>query len=262
MKITLFTSNQSRHNYLINKLSEIADELFVVQENDTRFPGLTPGHYPASNIFEDYFKNVIEAEKKLFGENYIKCKNINIIPLLEGDINKCKIDFFSNFLNSDIYIVTGSSYIKGDLAEFLIKKKAISIHMGLAPYYRGTDCNFWALYDDNPNLVGATIYLLSKGLDTGQILYHAISEIKINPFIYTMSCVKSAFDSIVERIKDNSIYKNSLIKQDQKKEIRYSKKIDFNENIIKQFFEKDIDLVTKPTDLSLYTNPFILKNKN
>ena len=89
--------------------------------------------------------------------------------------------------------------------------------MGLAPYYRGTDCNFWALYDGNPELVGSTIYLLSKGLDTGKILYHAISEVKTNPYIYTMSCVKSAFDSIIERIKDNSLYNNSLIEQDKKR---------------------------------------------
>ena len=56
----------------------------------------------------------------------------------EGDINKCSTKSLSNFLKSDIYIVTGSSFIKGELAKFLIKK-ALSIHMGLAPYYRGTD---------------------------------------------------------------------------------------------------------------------------
>ena len=260
MKITLFTSNQSRHNYLINKLSKITNELFIVQENDTRFPGVIPGHYPASKVYEDYFKNVIKAEKELFGLNYIQSKNINLISLLEGDINKTNINFFSDFLKSDIYIVTGSSYIKGELAEFLIEKKAISIHMGLAPYYRGTDCNFWALYDDNPNMVGATIYLLSKGLDTGKILYHAISNIKTNPFIYSMSCVKSAFDSIVERIENKSLYKNSFAEQDKSKEVRYSKKIDFNENIIKEFYKKDIDLNKKKTDLDLYINPFILNN--
>lgn len=260
MKITLFTSNQSRHNYLINKLSKIAERLFVVQENDTRFPGLSPGHYPASKIYEDYFENVKTAERKLFGNNYINCNNLSLISLLEGDLNKTGIDFFSDFLKSDIYIVTGSSYIKGELAEFLIKKKAISIHMGLAPYYRGTDCNFWALFDDNPELVGATIYLLSKGLDTGKILYHAISEIKTNPYIYTMSCVKSAFDSLVDRIEKNSLYESSSIKQDISKEVRYSKKIDFNEDIIKQFYKKNIDLNKKKIDLSLYVNPFILKN--
>ena len=47
--------------------------------------------------------------------------------------------------------------------------------MGISPYYRGTDCNFWALYDNNSHLVGSTIHYLSKGIDSGPILYHAIS---------------------------------------------------------------------------------------
>ena len=33
MKITLFTANQVRHNYLANLFSNIATELNVVQEN-------------------------------------------------------------------------------------------------------------------------------------------------------------------------------------------------------------------------------------
>ena len=33
--------------------------------------------------------------------------------------------------------------------------------MGVSPYYRGCDCNFWALYDNNPHLVGATIHICS-----------------------------------------------------------------------------------------------------
>ena len=73
---------------------------------------------------------------KLFGSNYIKAKNLNLISMKEGDINKCSTSLLNNFLKSDIYIVTGSSFIKGELAKFLIKNKALSIHMGLAPYYR------------------------------------------------------------------------------------------------------------------------------
>ena len=51
--------------------------------------------------------------------------------------------------------------------------------MGISPYYRGTDCNFWAMYDNNPHLVGSTIHLLTKGLDSGPILYHALSKLKL-----------------------------------------------------------------------------------
>ena len=100
-----------------------------------------------------------------------------------GDLNTCSLDNISDFLKSDIYIVFGSSYIKGDLINFLVNAKAINIHMGVSPYYRGTDCNFWALYDNNPHLVGATIHLLSKGLDSGPMLYHAMSNFKKNPYI-------------------------------------------------------------------------------
>ena len=46
MKITLFTSNKPRHNYLINFLSKKCDKLNVIQECSTIFPGYLSGIYP------------------------------------------------------------------------------------------------------------------------------------------------------------------------------------------------------------------------
>ena len=103
---------------------------------------------------------------------------------------------------------------------------------------RGSDCNFWALYDQNPHLVGSTIHLLSDGLDNGPILYHAMSNLKTNPYEYTMSTVKSAFYSITERIKDYSIFKIKPIIQDKNKEIRYSRIKEFNEEVVKEYLKK------------------------
>ena len=262
MKITLFTSNKNRHNYLINLLSTISDELFVVQECGTIFPGVIPGHYQASPIMKKYFENVNNAQSKLFGNSYVNNlkKNIKILPMLSGDLNKCSMDLLSDFLKSDVYVVFGSSYIKGELVDFLVEQRAINIHAGVSPYYRGTDCNFWALYDDNPHLVGTTIHLLSKGLDSGPMLYHAMSNIKTSPFEYTMSTIKSAFHSIAERIKDNSIFKINPEVQDKSKEIRYSKKNEFNEEIVKEYFEKVINLNNKKLDNSLLKEPFFLDN--
>ena len=260
MKITLFTSNKNRHNYLINLLSEVSDELFVVQECGTIFPGIIPGHYQVSPIMKKYFENVNNAQYQLFGNSYVnnKKKNIKILSMVSGDLNKCSIKSLSDFLKSNVYVVFGSSYIKGELVDFLVKQKAINIHAGVSPYYRGTDCNFWALYDDNTHLVGTTIHLLSKGLDNGPILYHAMSNLKTNPFEYTMSSVKSAFHSIAERIKDGSIFKIKALIQNKRKEIRYSKKIDFKEEIVREYFEKKINLSQKEFDQSLLKEPFFL----
>ena len=262
MKITLFTSNNKRHNYLINLLSEVSDELYVIQESGTIFPGIVPGAYQASPVMKKYFENVNNAQSQIFGNSYVnnKNKNIKILPMLSGDLNQCSINLLSDFLKSDVYVVFGSSYIKGELVEFLVKQKTINIHAGVSPYYRGCDCNFWALYDDNPHLVGTTIHLLSKGLDSGPILYHAMSNIKTSPFEYTMSTIKSAFHSIAERIKDNSIFKINPEVQDKSKEIRYSKKNEFNEEIVKEYFEKVINLNNKKLDNSLLKEPFFLDN--
>ena len=263
MKITLFTSNNFRHNYFINLLSHVASELFVVQEANTIFPGEIPGHYEPTALMKKYFANVFEAQYKIFGTNYIKNenKNIKIFVMKSGDLNKCSINLFNDFLKSDIYIVFGSSYIKGDLVNFLIDKKAINIHMGVSPYYRGCDCNFWALYDQNPHLVGATIHLLSKGLDSGSILYNAMSEMHDDKFVYTMSTVKSAFHSLAQRIKDKSIFEIQEETQDKSKEIRYSKKLDFNDSVVKDFLARE-KYNNKNFILSLLKNPFFLKKDN
>ena len=87
--------------------------------------------------------------------------------------------------------------------------------MGISPYYRGADCNFWAMYDGNSHLVGATIHMLSKGLDSGSILYHAMSKKNKNPFDYTMLAVKSAFMSLVNNIKNKKLA--SSLKVNKKK---------------------------------------------
>ena len=260
MKITLFTSNKNRHNYLINLLSKISDELFIVQECGTIFSGIVPGHYPVSETMKEYFEQVNDAQSKLFGNSYVNSssKNIKLLPILSGDLNKCSLTFLSDFLKSDIYVVFGSSYIKGELVDYLVKQKAINIHAGVSPYYRGTDCNFWALYDDNPHLVGATIHMLSKGLDSGPMLYHAMSNIKTNPFEYTMSTVKSAFHSISERIKDKSIFEIKPDIQNKANKIRYSRKIEFNDEVLKKYFNKEINLNSKKFDNSLLKEPFFL----
>lgn len=261
MKITIFTSNQTRHNYFINLLSKVADKIYVIQECNTIFPGENNGHYAISNPIKNYFKKVQKAQDKIFGKTFINLTNkkILIFPIRAGDLNLCSLNYLSEFLQSDYYIVFGTSYIKGDLIDFLVKKRAINIHMGVSPYYRGTDCNFWALFDGNPHLVGSTVHLISKGLDNGPILYHALSRTKQNLFEYSMSATKAAFHSVADRIKDRSINKIESINQDKKKQIRYSKKIDFNECVIKEFFDKKISLKNLDFSKSLLKDPFYLK---
>ena len=259
--ITVFTSNQPRHLGLVIELSKVYEKVYAIIECNTVRPGEVKDFFDKSEIMKSYFSQVMRSEREIFGEISFLPKNVSPLILKMGDLNKIHIDVISNSLNSENFVVFGSSFIKGDLIDFLVKKKCLNIHMGVSPYYRGTDCNFWALYDGNPHLVGATIHYISEGLDSGPILYHAICAYdKSDPFFFTMSSVKSAFFSLVERVKNQSIFTYGPILQDKSHEIRYSKRIDFNDQVIKNFLNKKIDLQSKKFDLNLLKDPFVLNS--
>ena len=254
MKITIFTKKSLRHKYLINSISKIANKVFVVEENIS-FKDRLKNKNIQSNIKKKYFQKVINAEKKIFKKKFINKKKIKIIKLNKNVLSKLSLKRIKNFLQSELYIVFGSSYIKGKLINFLIKNKAINIHMGISPYYRGSDCNFWALYDNNPHLVGGTIHMISKGLDSGPIIYHALAKKNKNSFIYSMLAVKSTIDSLVSKIKNNNLNLKKTTKQNKNNEIRYTRKSEFTDQVIKNFMKKKIKLHKLKKLKKIYINP-------
>lgn len=242
MKITIFTSNQPRHIALINRLAAVSTTTFAIMECNTVFPGLVQDFYRKSDTMQDYFSNVMNAERNLFGELSFMSQNVRSLALKAGDLNFASKEQLIQALDSDLYIVFGASYIKSWLIDFLIEREAINIHMGLSPYYRGSSCNFWALFDGKPEYVGATIHRLSKGLDSGPIMYHAVPELQDdNPFEFTMRAVEAAQKSLVERISNGEIHHFQPLQQNKFNEIRYTKNADFSDAVARDFLSRNMD---------------------
>ena len=242
MKITIFTSNQPRHIALINRLAAVSTTTFAIMECNTVFPGLVQDFYRKSDTMQDYFSNVMNAERNLFGELSFMSQNVRSLALKAGDLNFASKEQLIQALDSDLYIVFGASYIKSWLIDFLIEREAINIHMGLSPYYRGSSCNFWALFDGKPEYVGATIHRLSKGLDSGPIMYHAVPELQDdNPFEFTMRAVEAAQKSLVERISSGEIHHFQPLQQNKFNEIRYTKNADFSDAVARDFLSRNMD---------------------
>lgn len=263
MKITVFTSNQPRHISLIESFASIADEVFAIQECNTVYPGRVNDFFEKTDIMQDYFSHVIAAEREVFGNLKFTSNNVTQLVLKSGDLNMVDIETLSPALSSDYYIIFGSSYIKGPLCDFLVENSAINIHMGVSPHYRGSSCNFWALYDGNPEFVGATIHMLSQGLDSGDMLFHAFPKAEaIDPFIIGMKAVKSAHNSLVEYIKTGFIKELTPVKQNKEFEIRYTRNKDFNDEVVKKYLEnqlKPIDIKNRleNRDVSRFLHPYV-----
>tara|TARA_B100000575_G_scaffold290234_1_gene293519 strand:- start:2249 stop:3031 length:783 start_codon:yes stop_codon:yes gene_type:complete len=260
MRITLFTSNQPRHLSLANKLSSISEEVFCVQECTTVHPGKVEDFYKKSDIMQNYFQRVMNSEKELFGDISFSPKNLRTLSIKSGDLNGIDSNVFKEALRSDIFVVFGASYIKGWLVDFLIEKKALNIHLGISPYYRGTACNFWALYDENFSHVGSTIHYLSKGLDNGRILFHALPLVKesTDPFYFTMKSVFAAHEALFFHLKNSNIFELDSFEQDKSKEVRYSRNRDFDDLVAKEFLDRNIVLPNKGFNYPELVQPFFI----
>jgi len=256
VKVTIFSSNQPRHLNLAREFAQVSKEVFLISEVNTVFPGQVDDNFKKSEVMQSYFMNVISSEKTIFGDIGFLPGNVKTLSIKSGDLNRLNRSQLNDALSSDVFIVFGASYIKGWLKDFLVKRRAINIHMGLSPYYRGSSCNFWALYDNKPDYVGATIHILNKGLDSGDILFHCVPKLQEGdtPFDFTMRSVLVAHQGLVSAVNNGTIFSLETVKQDKSKEVRYTKNQEFTDDVAKDFLQRDMQL-----DAKLFSYPELLK---
>jgi len=86
-------------------------------------------------------------------------------------INHPDVVALADRLRPDVIAVFGTSLIRGALLE-RGRLGMLNLHGGLSPDYRGADCTFWALYNNEPEQVGCTLHFINAGIDTGKLVAH------------------------------------------------------------------------------------------
>ena len=226
MKIVIFTSDQRRHIYFINKLSRITNNLhcFIDPKKKSKIK---------NKVTKNYFSKVNISEKKFFKDRSIN-KNVFIknFDTLKNNMDTLPKD------KKTIFIVFGCGLIKGKLFNFLKKKNCLNLHAGISPFYRGVACNPWAILDHNIDKVGCSILYLDRKIDGGKIIFYSKPMTnKKNIFDLSMYALKCGIDDLVLKIKKKKILNIKPIKQDYKKLIRLTKSKDFNLIQQKKFIE-------------------------
>ncbi len=264
MKITVFTSNQPRHLALIESLASIADTVYAVQECNTVFPGQVQDFFRKSDTMQNYFSHVVAAEQSVFGRPRFTPTNVRHLLIKMGDLNLLELGALGPALEADTFVVFGSSYIKGPLIDKLVERKALNIHMGTSPYYRGSSCNFWALYDNHPEYVGATIHRLSKGLDSGPMLFHALPKATlVDGFKLGMLAVRAAHAGLIDAIANKRFENMPTVFQNKEMLIRYTRNSDFTDDCAQEYLFRSqspeaIMAALEKRDLTAFLNPFLL----
>ena len=73
-----------------------------------------------------------------------------------------------------------------------LAQRALNLHTGLSPWYRGSDTEFWPLYCGEPHMVGVTVHEVAPAVDGGSIYARASVQLEPgdDPFLAFARCVK------------------------------------------------------------------------
>ncbi|MDA7855139.1 formyltransferase family protein [Cyclobacteriaceae bacterium] len=120
--------------------------------------------------------NLIDGFSEYFAENCNKqstllqlTKKYNI-PIIETDNfhNENTLNLLKD-CQLDLIVFTGGGLIRKSLIT-IPRLGIINCHMGILPFYRGMDCTYWALLENNYDKIGFTTHLMDEGVDTGAII--------------------------------------------------------------------------------------------
>jgi formyl transferase domain protein len=106
------------------------------------------------------FKKMFVCEKKI-KKNYMP-------HIITKDINSSCIRKILKEYNYKFVISNACSIINSETI-CTSKRKIINLHNGINPRYRGIG-NFWAIYENDFDLIGVTIHYVDSGIDTGKII--------------------------------------------------------------------------------------------
>jgi len=100
-------------------------------------------------------------------KNTLDKKNISYNEFPFVDINDPKLVNYLKNLDVDYWIFSGGGILKNEILS--LKTKFIHLHPGIVPDYRGSTCFYYSIL--NENYAGVTSFIMSKGLDMGDIIF-------------------------------------------------------------------------------------------
>lgn len=106
-------------------------------------------------------------------------------------------------LEPDFLVIYGTGIIP-DSVLCKARKKAFNMHTGISPYYRGTACAFWPLYEGEPEMIGATVHECTSAVDGGEIYRTATAQLYRGDTLHAVfaRAAKAGAEAYVKVVED------------------------------------------------------------
>jgi folate-dependent phosphoribosylglycinamide formyltransferase PurN len=111
---------------------------------------------------------------------------------------------------SDLIVFTGGGIISSKTFKSLPGKDFINCHSGFLPQYRGVDCIYWAIYNEDRDKVGVSCHFMTPLIDRGDII--STEKVLITPQVKTIKQLDLIVESKVYTICNSvNLYFSGLI---------------------------------------------------
>lgn len=171
MNIALFTSNHLRHKYIAAEIAKtLSLKLIVCEEKNEAIQEVASLNDADAKVLENHFKDRKASELIFFGNYNDFPPDVELVEFNFGEINSQKTLNLLEKLEIDWILLFGTSIIK----PMILKKfptRVINLHLGLSPYYKGSGTNFFPIFYNEFESIGATIHLAVDKVDSGAILH-------------------------------------------------------------------------------------------
>jgi hypothetical protein len=121
--------------------------------------------------------------KRLFGARSVPLP-ANLCDVPGWSINSAEVAALVRGLRPDAIVASDAPLLAPEIYS-QARLLALNVHWGIAPAYRGNDTLFWSLHNGDFDHVGATIHLLTEGIDRGGVLARVYPE--LSPFDHELS---------------------------------------------------------------------------
>lgn len=217
MRIVLITGEDLGHRYVANKLATEVELAGIVVDQGTggsgRWRRLRKRYTVGQLVSRACLRCLATIRRdevhrrnrilEVLGPEY--CNSFlfpGLVSRVHG-INSPEGQRFVSFLRPDVILVFGTGVVKENVLS-LARHVALNLHTGISPYYRGADCAFWPLHNNELHMLGATVHECTMQLDGGKIFGTARASLQADDDLYSIfaRCLSDGSDLYVRAVKD------------------------------------------------------------
>jgi folate-dependent phosphoribosylglycinamide formyltransferase PurN len=231
----ILTSNETRHVYFANRMTEQFDVKGIISE--PKFEYFNKQRVE-SELVRRHFDRLAYFEKKYLGE-FDAFPDCPILRIDKKRINDPDSLVWALDKRVDVILLYGTG-ILGDKWLSAFDQRIVNLHLGYSPRYRGSATLFWPFVNGEIEYVGATIHIAEANVDGGAILKILTPEIEPTDNYYDINykTIKKAVDNFGGVV--NGYLKGNVRAEEQNKsQQKYLfRKADFTADVLAKVLDR------------------------